>query len=73
MRKLLPGWTIAISSEQEVAAEAAETGSVLLTSASIATVFKKIPGGAIVIDPAMKPALEQEFEIAPNATLLGKR
>jgi hypothetical protein len=77
MRKLLPGWTIAISNEQDEAAAAAETGSVMLTSASLATVFKRIPGGAIVIDHAMQPVLEQEFEITPNKaaapTLIGKR
>lgn len=76
VRRLLPGWTIAISSAQPDAETAVETGTALLTSSVVATIFRKMPGNAIAVDPDTAPMLAADFELAadgPMPQLLGPR
>jgi hypothetical protein len=62
MRRLLAGWSIAISSLRADVQAAAEGGAAMLTSAAMAAIFtKRAP--SIVVDPGVATLLSGEFEI----------
>ena len=62
MRRLLPGWVIALSSDIGAAA-VADTSTALLTRSLIAKVFNKLPGNAVAVDPGTAPNLVGDFEV----------
>ena len=62
MRRLLGGWSIAISSLRADVQAAAEGGAAMLTSAAMAAIFTKRPP-SIVVDPGVATLLSGEFEI----------
>jgi eukaryotic-like serine/threonine-protein kinase len=76
MRRILPGWSIAISSLAPDADTAVDQGSAMLTQATIAAIFGKVSTDRISVDPSTAGFLSSEFEVdAKNGSLhlLGQR
>lgn len=76
MRRILPGWSIAISSVAADAPAAADDGTALLTQAAMAAIFGKSIGDRISVDPSTAYYLAIEFVIERSGdvpVLLGPR
>jgi eukaryotic-like serine/threonine-protein kinase len=67
MRDVLVGWMIGVSSEHGDVGTAADTGSSILTRSVLASLFRKMPGNAIVVDMKTRADLAPVFELAEHA------
>ncbi len=74
MRKILPGWSIAISSVRAGVEAATDHGATLLQSSAMAAIFKQRGSDGIAIDPATARLLSSEFvlESSPQPRLIGR-
>ena len=73
MRRILPGWLIAISAVAPEVEVAADAGTALLTQAAMSAIFGKTSGDSITIDPSIAKYLVDDFELddsSPQAPLL---
>ena len=62
MRRILPGWTIAISSVCEQLDDAADQGTALLTQSALAAIFGQRTQEQIAIDPATADLLPDDLK-----------
>jgi hypothetical protein len=66
VRRILPGWSIVVSSVRPEVDAAAEDGTALLTQAAVAAIFGKQAVGAISVDPSTAAQIDDAFELAPG-------
>jgi hypothetical protein len=69
MRRILPGWTIVISSVSPALETVADRGTALLTSAALGAIFGGPAREGIQVDPATAALLAADFEIAQDGGL----
>jgi hypothetical protein len=69
-RRILPGWTIAISSPCAELATAADRGTSLLTGAALAAIFGRVVRDGIQVDPATAALLVGAFELSQDGETL---
>ena len=63
MRKLLPRWSIALTSGPVSITKVADTASALLAGGAMADLFGKSPHGSIVVDPDIATLLADEYDV----------
>ena len=69
LKRVLGGFSIALSAGKPEAGAAADTGTALLTRSVMASVFGAIPSDAIALDPATIAELETKFEISRTGSI----
>ena len=68
-KRVLPGFSIALSAETPDVGGAAETSTALLTRSVMAAVFGSMPPGAIAVDPSTVKSLEPLFAVDRSTSI----